>query len=335
MGGEGRPAAHPLTDALRERPWDFDFFQAVRRIECLRAGPPLGSSPRLADDPVRFGQNTSLGFAPAPIAECPTPPGRPQTIRVNFFGLLGPNGPMPMHLTEYARDRIINAGDPTLARFLDIFHHRMIALFYRAWAANQKAVSYERHEADRFAVYVASLCGLGMPSLRDRDAVPDTGKLFHSGPLAGQTRHAAGLRSLLEQYFGVPATIIEFVGRWMELPDDSRCRLGKRSGRLGSTAIVGARIWECQQRFRVRFGPMTLAQFERLLPGGPSQKRLAAWITNYIGQELEWDTQLVLRASEVPRVELGRAGKLGWSTWVGSEPVTRDRGDLVVSPRLN
>ncbi len=363
MAGEDRAAPHPVTpprgvpvagDApagfpgadgsrlagvLRESPWELDFFQAVRRLECLRPdSAPLGSSSRLSDDPVRFGQEPSLAFAPSTVAGWTEREGAPPRMLVYFLGLLGPNGPLPLHMTEYARDRIINAQDPALARFLDTFHHRMIALFYRAWALNQKAVSFERAASDRIGAYVASLFGLGMESLRGRDAVPDVGKQFHAGYLCCQTRHAAGLRALLEDYFGLPTRLVEFVGRWMDVPAEARCRVGTPTARLGATAIVGERLWECQQRFRVRFGPMTLTQDQRLLPGGPSQARLAAWIADYIGHELEWDAQLVLLASEVPEVRLGglgAGGRLGWTTWVRSGPTARDRDDLVLRPKLN
>ncbi len=349
MAGEDRSAPHPVTDragaasngselaaALRERPWELDFFQAVRRLECIRPGSvPLGSSSRLADDPVRFGQEPSLAFAPSTVAGWTEREAGVPRFTVHFFGLLGPNGPMPLHMTEYARDRVINAQDSTLARFLDIFHHRMIGLFYRAWALNQKTVSHERAESDRFSAYIASLFGLGMESLCDRDAVPDTGKLFHAGYLACHTRNAAGLRGLLENYFGISVRVMEFVGRWMEVPAEARCRVGAPTARLGATAIVGARIWECQQRFRVRFGPMRLAQYERLLPGGTSLARLTSWIALYAGPELQWEAQLVLRAAEVPSCRLGQAGRLGWTTWIRSGPTTTDRGDLVLHPHLN
>ena len=46
-----------------------------------------------------------------------------------IFGLLGPNGPLPLHLTEYVRERLRHHADPTFARFLDLFHHRF-ALFF-------------------------------------------------------------------------------------------------------------------------------------------------------------------------------------------------------------
>ena len=50
-----------------------------------------------------------------------------------------------------------------------MFNHRVISLFYRAWVVNQQAVSFDRPELDRFAVYTATLIGLGTSHLRDRD----------------------------------------------------------------------------------------------------------------------------------------------------------------------
>jgi type VI secretion system protein ImpH len=340
MAGPGGTPTHPLIDALHERPFEFSFFAAVRRLESVRRDlPRVGTSPRALDDPVRFGQEPSLGFAPATLHAFETREGRTPRMLVNFMGLLGPNGPMPLFLTEYARDRIINAHDHTLAHFLDLFNHRMVALLYRAWASSRHAASFDRPETDRFGAYIGSLFGLGMESLRGRDALSDTAKFYYSGYYAAQTRHAAGLRAMLEDYLGVPTTVEEFVGRWMDLPPDSRCRLGvsRDAGALGRTAVVGSRMWDCQQQFRVHLGPVSFTQYERLLPGrgGASLARVAAMIRNYIGDELEWDLRLVLKAGEVPAVRLGAVGRLGWSTWLKSRPFTHDAGDLILRPRLN
>ena len=250
------------------------------------------------------------------------------------MGLLGPNGPLPIHITQYVRDRLRNHGDRTLARFLDLFNHRMISLFYRAWACNQQAVNYERGEKDRFALYIGTLFGVGMGSLLKRDSVPDVAKLHYAGRLACQTRNREGLEALLSDYFKFPSRIIEFMGRWMDLPHEYRCRLGESpaTGSLGLTAIAGSRIWECQQKFRIRFGPMDFADYERMLPDGESFDRLVSWVGDYVGDELSWDVQLILKGPEVPQTRLGSLGRLGWTTWLKSRPFHREADDLVLSP---
>lgn len=336
MAGEGRAAGDLLALRLEAKPYSFDFFQAVRRMECAyRDLPRMGEGRRPREDPVRFSQEPSLAFSPCTVAAyVRRGEGPAARLFVNFAGLLGPNGPLPLHLTAYARDRERNHGDATFARFLDMFNHRMVALFYRAWASTQQAVSHDRREGDRFTRYYLSLFGLGMPSLRDRDAVADVAKVHYSGRLVCRTRHAEGLQAILQDYFRLPVVIRQFMGQWLDLPDGCKCRLGESpdTGLLGRTTIVGSRFWECQQTFRIRMGPMTFLEFERLLPGGDSLRRLVDWVRNYTGDELRWDAQLVLKAEEVPRIELGRGGRLGWTTWLRSRPFERDADDLVLRP---
>jgi len=339
MAGAPGPAAHALAFKLQEEGPTYDFFAAVRLIECANPqAPKVGTSLKPADDPVRFCEEPYLAFPPSTLAKV-TPDALTNVPRmyVNFIGLLGPNGPLPLHLTEYARERILHFNDQTLARFLDLFHHRITSLFYRAWAVNQQAVSYEHLQYDRFSEYVASLMGDGMDSFHRRDTVPDSSKLHYAGRLAGLARNAEGLEAVLQDFFQIKTRVETFVGEWIELPLDSRCRLGEApmTGTLGSTAIVGARIWECQYKFRVIMGPMGYDDYQRMLPGGPSLRRLKDWVKNYLGEELAWDVQLILRKEEVPPATLGKSGRLGWSTWTKAKPLPRDADNLILNPRQN
>lgn len=275
-----------------------------------------------------------MAFAPSTLAAFNLgPEGRPPWLGVYFLGLLGPNGPLPLHLTEYARDRLRNFEDPTLARFLDIFHHRMLSLFYRAWARNQPTVSFDRTEDDRFGQYIASLCGLGMAALQGRDAMPDLAKLHFAGLLTCHTRHADGLQAILGAFLKVPFRIQEFVGAWMDIPEGSLCRLGESptSGSLGMTVTIGARVWGRQHRFRIAVGPMSLEDYRRLLPGSESLRRLVAVVRNYVGLEFSWDLNMVLRKDEVPALCLGREARLGWTTWIKTDPFDHDAADLCLN----
>ena len=334
MASPDRTAAHAvaLFEALRREPYAFHFFQAMRHLECLyRELPRLGKSIRLADDPVRLAQEPSLAFAPATLAAFePGGDGKPPRLFEYFLGLFGPHGPLPTHLTEYARDRSRNHGDRTCVRFADVFHHRILCLFYRAWADTQPTVSFDRPEADRFNVYVGASFGLGMPSLWNRDAAPDLAKFHYAGRLACQTRNPEGLQAILADFFKLPVVIETFVGHWLPLSESSRCRLGETpaTGLLGITAVIGERVWDCQYKFRVVMGPTGLAEFQRFLPGSESLRRLIAWVRNYVGDELLWDFNPILKREEVPPLVLGEGTRLGWTTWLTSRPLDRDADDL-------
>jgi type VI secretion system protein ImpH len=358
-----------VLDELDREPHAFDFFQAVRRLDCANPDKPqTGHSIKAADDPVRFGQDADLIFAPATLHNVEREGSKRPRLVQRFFGLFGPQGPLPTHLTEYVRERVRNHGDYTLLRFINVFHHRMTALFYRAWARVRPTVSFDRQKPDRFGDYVGSVFGYGMQSLAHRDAMPDLPKRHFAGIMSCQTRHADGLLAILQGYFGLPVQIDEFVGQWIELPANCRCMVGLNASRLGVDTTVGSHVWDCQQKFRIIFGPLRLADYYRMLPGGSrmssaavaasetgpdtgrverrasrlgaatdsarihgaSLDRLIAVVRSYVGDELQWDLQLILRKKDTPPLGLGIVGRLGWSSWVLRDQMPRDPDDLVL-----
>ncbi len=335
---DGRADHAEFFTRLQEHTFRFGFYAALRRIEAAFPDKPrLGTSGTpAADDPVRLGQEPSMVFAASTLASFD--PGKDGVPRLQQYaiGLFGPNGPLPLHLTEYARDRSRNHDDPTFARFVDMFHHRLLSLFYRAWASAQPTVSYDRPDQDRFATYVAALAGLAQPTLHHRDAMPDLAKRHYVGNLMLQSKPADALRAMVEDFFRVPTRIDEFVGQWLELPERSHWRLGEspETGTLGRTTTVGGRIWECQRKFRIELGPLTIDDYKRMLPGGGSLIRLSDIVRNYSGDEWMWDVRLVLQKEHVPPLVLGGKGRLGWTTWLMGRAFEHDPGDLMIEPML-
>ncbi len=335
-GGEASFDPTRLEDALSRVPWAFDLFQALRRLECAyRDKPRFGRATRPGDEPVRLGQEPSLAFATSAVASFePGADGGAPRMTVNSFGMFGPNGALPLHLTEYVRDRERNSDDPTLAAFIDMFHHRMMLLFYRAWADAQPSVSHDRKEEDAFATYLASLQGLGMPSLRGRDEIPDFTKLYFAGRLGAQVRNAEGLQALITEYFGVPVRIEEFIGQWIDLPDSARWQLGSSGApsHLGQSTTVGARAWHAQSKFRVVLGPLSRDDYQRMLPQGDRHSKLMGLVRTYVGAELDWDLQLLLGKQVDQPLRLGQSSHLGWTSWLGHCPAGAGREDLVLEP---
>lgn len=330
-----RESADAVLKRISEAPYELDLFAAMRLVECaFHDMPRLGEAKRPRDEPIRIGQEISLSFAPADLAGIePASEFHPPRLMQRVLGLFGSNGALPLHLTDFVYERKRHEGDETFARFADVFHHRMLLLFYRAWANNQPMVSLDRPEQDRFGTYVAALCGLGMPSLRDRDSVDDFFKLAHAGIFGRQVKCAEGLQIILANYFGVSVSIEQWVGYWLPIPESERTRLGSRHGfcTLGEDAVIGERIWDCQTKFRIVVGPLTLENYVRFLPDGRSYKKLADMVKLYIGLELDWEVQLILQRQQVPAPILAQQICLGWTTWLGESTETRDADDLVFS----
>jgi type VI secretion system protein ImpH len=363
MAPPDRPTTDPLIEEFARRVHAYDFFQAVRLLQARwRHEPRIGASKSPSEDPIRFGQRPSLFFSPSTLHELR--PGDPPKLFVHFFGLFGPNGPLPFHLTEYARRRemgqkdvaaeaLDQTGNPkqakdvvdlpssrkdfTFSAFCDVFHHRFISLFFRAWACHQQTVDFDRPEDRRFPFYLGSFFGLANEAdVHGRfqplpDVLPLWPKLYYTGWLASATRPVEGLQKILQDYFHLPAEVHPFHGRWYDLPEASQCRLGESpaTGSLGSTAIAGTRTWQRQFAFRIRFGPMDAANLGRMLPGGNSHQHLKSWVLHYVGAQYFAEVQLVVLAAEVPPIRLGTLGRLGMDSWLQSAPFRRDADDVV------
>jgi len=164
--------------------------------------------------------------------------------------------------------------------------------------------------------------------------VPERAKLFFAGRLVQQNRNAEGLEAIIQDFFGIHTRVATFVGQWLRLPAGSRCKLGDSpaTGTLNSTVIVGSRVWNCQLHFEIRMGPMKFAEYERMLPTSSSFRRLCDWVRHYTGDLYSWDVRMILAKDEVPVIQLGGAGRLGWTTWLKTRPFERDADDLVLTP---
>ncbi len=325
-------------DRLVDNPGKHHVFQALRVLEAHYAeAPRLGESRRPRQDQVRLGQEAELAFPPSTIADFKPPQGdQPAQLTNRFFGLFGPQGPLPLHLTEYARDRKRNHRDPTLVAFANMLTHRLMSLLYRAWGQGQPAVSFDRDD-DPMARQVAALAGYHGDKLQSRDAMPDLAKLHFAGHLGQGARNPEGLVSILSAFFDVPVKLQEFIGSWLDLEPDDRWQLG-RAGGLGQSTSVGEKVWSRSAKFRLQIGPLTLKEYERLLPGGAALTRLRAIVRSYVGDVLDWDVNLVLAGDQVPRASLGGSTRLGHTSWIGSRPdpdaERPDVSDLYLYPGL-
>jgi type VI secretion system protein ImpH len=343
-------AASEVGEKLRREPYSFDFFQAVRLLERFfpeRAS--VGKFTHPETEVARFGAHPSLAFPASQIQSMSWPgddlPGatwpknKPVHLTVNFMGLTGPEGVLPNPYTTLLIERL-RSNDAAPRDFLDIFNHRMISLFYRAWRKYRFDVACEQGERDLFSRHLLSLLGLGTDGLRDRQAVSDDTLIYYAGLLAQRPRSAQALQQILADYFEVPVRIEQFAGGWYRLDHETQCNLSEgknQSGELGFGAVVGDEVWNQQSKVRIVLGPLTLDRYADFLPDGTSYEPLGAWVRFFSNDEWDFEVQLILEREQVPACTLGAEGtsgpQLGWVSWVKSVPFKRDPDDTVLALR--
>jgi type VI secretion system protein ImpH len=319
---------------LQDEPHRFSLFAALRLMERVHADRPrLGESRRASEDAIRLAQPPYLTFVPTELAGLQTDEEEIPRLEEYSFGLFGPNGPLPLHFTEVAYERQRQLNDPTFSDFINFLQHRLITLFYRAWAESDPAASHDRPGTDRFKLYLGSILGLGFDASARRDAVLDHAKLSRAAQFGAQTRSAEGLEDVLAGYFELPIEVHSFAPAWLDIPPHSYTRLGDGSpnAQLGVGTTLGSASWQSQHQFEIVMGPLTLATFEHFLPGTAGLRELAALVRLYTNDEWSWILRLRLASHEVPAMQLGAGSRLGWTSWVGGRESTAEdviiRGD--------
>ncbi len=346
MAATGRRADPPLARRLFEHGYEFGFFEAVRLLARLHPErEPVGGDALPATEAVRFHARNSLAFPASAIHEIQRDDRGQPHMTVAFLGLTGRQGVLPFHYTEYLLDRL-RKKDTTAAAFFDLFQHRLVSLFYRAWAKYHLPALYEADQRNAAisergpSQYFYDLIGLGTQGLRGRMAAfDDRGLLFYAGLIAQRPHSASAVESILRDYFQVPVRIQQFRGKWFPLSDQelSYLRLEGRHNELGGGAIAGDAVWLLEARIRIVVGPLTYSRFCAFLPGGAALPKLFELTQLIVDRRVGFDVQLTLLASEVRALRLADEGvdppRLGLSCWLKTSEFATDASDVVLTAR--
>ena len=343
-----------LVQQLLEDPRPFGFFQAVGLLGKAYPGrPEPGQSESYDQELIHFRTWPSLTRSPTDlrmlerIADVWDPVE--YLMEVSFMGLYGLSSPTPSYFWEY----ICRHPESPLREFLDIFNTRAIGLFYQAWKRYRWQLHYRGSTQDPVTRRVFCLMGLGTeqrPTRPDLDSdslermttcLVDhpsldilgerTRLLAYAGMLAQYTKPPVNLRSLLWDYFDGPdplreefVEIEENVLQWAYLAEQDYTRVGQQNSRSGAgcSFIAGTRVPDRMGTFRIHVGPLSFARFCSFLPDGEAFARLCMLAKLGSPFGTEFDVQLRLKPEEVPEWNLGTGpgGRLGWTSWSGSEP---------------
>lgn len=327
-----------LGHELTEDPCSFEFFQAVALLQRLRTDRrPVGHFSSPENEVVRFRVNQRFGFPASEIQKLEAKDDAPAEMMVNFMGLTGPMGVLPYTYSELILERA-RAKDYSLASFLDVFNHRAISLFYRAWQKSRFPATYSSGPHNLFTHYLLDLVGMGTAGLTDRQEIEDEALLHYVSLFGMQSRSAEALEQILGDYFEVPVEVQQFTGAWYSLDSSTQCAMRDEesaSAQVGTGAVVGDAIWDRQGRVRIRIGPLGMDRYNDFLPQGSAYAALKAITRFFSNQCLDFEVQLVLDRSQVPKIELdmdsSQPARLGWVSWAKTAPLSVDPDDTILS----
>jgi type VI secretion system protein ImpH len=331
-------AGSAMGELLAEDACSFEFFQAVALLQRLRGDAHhVGGFATPGDEAVRFSANPRLAFPASEIQQLALRGDMPAEMMVNFMGLTGPSGVLPYVYSELILERL-RAKDTSLARFLEIFDHRAISLFYRAWERSRFQVNYALKGRDLFSRYLLDLLGLGTDGLRDRQNIEDEALMPFISLLAMQARSAQSLEQVLAAYFEVPVQVMQFTGTWYSIDRSTQCAMDERddvSCQIGIGAVAGDAVWNPSGRARIRVGPVPLETYKEFLPDGSAYASMRAITRFFTNDCLDFELQLVLERNYVPAVELDSDGatpaRLGWTSWAKTAPMGMDPDDTILA----
>ena len=316
MASTDRPTAHDLTPASLE---GVDLrraglFAVVRKLEALSPDKPLvGRAKRPEQSIVDLAQDASLSFEASTLSAIKQKKGRAQ-LRGYWLGLLGPMGPLPVHLTEFALYERRNAKKHPFGDWIDLVSGRMLQLFYRAWAQSQPAAHADRPADDKFSYWLGALSG-AMEGTSDDSSFFARSRVHYAGLYSG-LRSAVAVEDGLSHLLGQPVKVTEFMPRWREFEPEDRTRLGRDFNLLGSDAVLGGKVFSAADAFRVTVRANTWRDYQSMLPGGDRFMVAAEAIESFKPSHLEWDLCVEIDEAKAPPVKLDGRSRVGWTTWL-------------------
>ncbi len=329
------------SEQLIDRLHSVSFCQFLRCLQ-IDHRMQIGTKRLLEEQPVKLVCELDQNFPANELAGWDTESDDPRPrLQTTFFGLYGSNGALPSHYTHLIAERV-RQKDFSLREFLDIFNHRLLSLFYRAWEKNCFPVAFETarqcESEDTMTKALWALIGTRQEASRERLSFDDDTLLHYAGAIASSRRPSAeSLRVCLADFTGCSVEIETLVGQWLVLDPKDQSRIecpptGQSSGNmLGVDTIVGSMIWDVENRFRVIIGPVDWKTFLRYMPMQIGLRMVTDFARRFVGPQYDFDVQILLHRNEVRGVVLDDESEycLGWNTWLGTWESEDHAGDGV------
>lgn len=308
-----RRAGAGLIGELLAEPQGFEFFQAVRLVE--QAQPPRR---------LRYRNRLSLAFPPNQIENVSDDGDDVVRMTPAFMGLLGSHGALPLHYSERINRHERGSNDGGPRAFLDMLSHRPLGMFYQAWAKHRPDCMATADGGDGFLAMLLALSGAEGDGAVERETLAR-----YAMQIRSRGASAPLMAGIYSEYFNVGFIVEQLVGRWQPLPAADQARLGKAHVDLGAGVLLGERIYGCDERVRLRIGPLTRTAYDDFLPGHSAAARLKAMLRLHCGVGMTYEVHLIQRAEDVRGAGLDGGCRLGVNARLADGPQRQDREELM------
>lgn len=336
MASQDRATSTGLIESLLQEGSRFSFFQALYLLEKYLYKPEKKRhSSEVDEKTIRLTSSLSMGFPASDIVKIEKIQQEDTTffeVETSFLGLCGSSSPLPAFYTE---DILWDDQAQTYVKgFLDLFHHRLLSLFYKSWCKYRFHIQYKPGGTDNFSKMMLALSGLNLTNFDKKDiSLSAVGFLRFAGLLTQRPKSSTALKNILKSFFsGAAIQIKEFVGKWFEIIPEQKNSLGVANCQLGRSVTLGSRVFDRAGNFRVVIYPDTFAVFLQFLPGEQYYNELREITRMFSPSNLDFDMELKFPPEGVKRIPLksDKKTRLGFTSWLGE---LKSGGSVIFSPK--
>lgn len=331
MEAQSRRQVSSVRDQLFDQPYTFEFDQVVKLVESMhQTATPIGEGFSIDDEILTIKSRVFLSAPPSDVYDINRTDYK-TTLTVNFFGLAGLQGPLPMPFTETILSRL-KAKDTAASDFLDIFNHRLISILHRIRKKHWVGLDHRLPHQTFIGRDLLALNGMSSDTFKSRAVSPED-LLYYSGLFWQQPKSPVGLKQIIGHYFNTKVTLQSHIGGWIDISPDRWTYLNKNNV-LGQTAMIGTKIWDVNQNLRIRLGPMDFKRFAKFLKNGDSYPKLLELMKSYLPSGYKFSINLSLLASDVQQTRLDGKTNLGWTSWIDAKPAKKDDEQVILYPEF-
>ncbi len=323
-----------LDAAIQFAAGDVRFVPLVSLLERLTSSAVrVGGDGPPSEEAIRFRHDPALTFSAGDVSQVKLTPrvsawgeehkGPRHIFEVvtTFLGLTGAASPLPGYMVEEIAQE--DPDRPMRREFLDLFHHRVVSLLYRALTHYQLEAETTRAGDDAWSRRVLALAGLDTYE-RGPSVGLSVDQLLRLAPLlvtrarTARTLELALMDVLRNELGEAKVTVQQFSGSWVDVEPEQRMKLGKLNSQLGRSSMLGGRLFDRAGKFIIGISPLDGATYHRLLPEGDLSPLVREVVTLVVRDPLECAMELGVREDALDAFQLTKknTARLGRNTYL-------------------